>query len=162
MRPLFALPVLVLPLMLLGACEDRAKVDGLSAQVTQLEAENARLAADLKTAQGAQQQAVTGLADLQKEFADARARLADLGTQLDSAKLAATSAQARYEEALARLSTAETRAAELQTTLDQTAERCEREVESLRGELTSVQTQLAAALKALEDAGALRDLLPRR
>ena len=163
MRPSIARPAILLSILLLSACgEDKAKLDGLTAQVSQLQAENDRLKAELKSAQAAQQQSGTGLADLQKEFAAARDRLADLGTQLDSAKLAATSAQARYEETLTRLSAAETRAAEIQATLDQTSERCQREVESLRTELSNVQTQLAAALKALDDGGALRDLLPPR
>lgn len=164
MRPSLAAPaaLILLTTLLAGCGEDTAKVDALTAQVSQLQAENARLAADLESARAAQQQSGTGLADLQKEFAEARARLADLGTQLDSAKLAATSAQARYEETLARLSTAEARATELQATLDQTAERCEREVESLRAELANLQTQLATALKALEESDALRNLVPRR
>jgi chromosome segregation ATPase len=163
MRPHAPLAALCLAALLMTACgEDKAKVEALTAQVSELTAENKRLAADLAAARLAQEQSGTGLNDLQKQFAAATDRLADLGGQLDSAKLAATSAQARYEETLARLSTAEARAAELQSSLTQTGERCQREVDSLRQELAGVQTQLATALKALEEGGSLRDLLPKR
>lgn len=163
MRPSLAIVPFVLCAALLAACgEDKAKIDDLNAQIAQLRAENDRLAADLKAAQAAQQQSGAGVADLQKQIADATGRLADLSNQLDAAKLAATSAQARYEEALSRLASAEARAAELQATLDQTADRCQREVEALRSELASVQDQLAAALKALEDTNVLKNLMPRR